>query len=308
MLIPRNAWRRRFGVVGLVVLAGSELLAVNVAIIPTADASLIGAAPDNSMGAVEFMITGTTQNWTTNRALMRFDVSSVVPPGARITGAKLTLACTRQAVESPAGVPFGVHRMLRGWGEGTNYYTAGPGLGAAASAGDATWHHAFAPTNAWATAGGAPGTDFVEAPSATVFIDSVGIFELERTIELIADVQGWVDHPTSNFGWMLKSESEGVNFAAKRIASREEPDLAPILEIDFVPAPRVVQPTISNGAFQFSFAADAGAIYAVEARSVLGGTNTWQTVTNFGFVVAATNLTARFATNLPQRFFRVRVD
>jgi hypothetical protein len=69
-----------------------------------------------------------------------------------------------------------------------------------------------------------------------------------------------------------------------------------------------VKLAITNGAIQFSFDADAGALYAIEARSALAGTNVWQTVTNFGFVTTATNFTARMATNGSQRFFRVRVD
>jgi hypothetical protein len=56
----------------------------------------------------------------------------------------------------------------------------------------------------------------------------------------VADVQGWLNNPKSNFGWMLISESEDTRFTARRFGSREDPNNAPLLDVQYVlvPEPR----------------------------------------------------------------------
>ncbi len=290
--------------------------AASVALIPDADATLIGIAPTNSMGGIEWIIAGTTQNYTSNRALMRFDITNLVPAGSKIISASLIISANKQSGEAPVGVTYGLHRMLKSWGEGTNTpprlgdIYLNPGFGSPAQVGDATWTHRFSFTNAWAAGGGAENNEFAATPSSTIFIDSLGTYEIEVTGETIADVQFWLDHPESNFGWMFKSEDERQNFSARRFISREYPDpsLAPTLAINYLPRPVILSPRLTNGAVEFSFDADAGGLYSVEAKTTLAATNAWSTVTNFGFVIEPSQLTARIPTNSTQRFIRVRVD
>lgn len=287
------------------------LSAASVTIIPDADATLMQIAPSNSMGAIFYVLAGTTQNGTPNRALMRFDVAGAVPLGSKITSAKLTVAAIRQSGEAPVGVAYGLHRMLCSWSEGTNLPSQGPGVGGPAQPGDSCWAVRFFPTNAWGAPGGAEDIDYSGQVTASLEIDSLGIYEIQGAFEMISDVQLWLDHPATNFGWMFKSENESLRFSARQFASREseDPSIAPQLSIDYIAAPRIENAALTNGAIQFSFQAEPGSSYSVEGRVAFGGTNTWAAVTNLGFVSEVTNLTARISTNLyPQRFFRVRVD
>jgi hypothetical protein len=309
--IPSWSLRRWFATGAAVLLVALPAFGDAVSIIPVADATLVGTAPSNSMGGAEWILAGTIQNGPTNRALLRFDVASAVPAGSKITSAKLVIAAIKQTTaEIPAGVTYGLHRMLTSWGEGT-VPAVSPGQGAPAEAGDATWTTRFFPTNAWSVGGGGQGTDFVEAASSTAYISTLGIFEFEVTYELIADVQLWLENPGTNFGWMLKSESEEVRFSARQFASREsaDPDIAPRLDIEYTLPPVIFDTRLTNGAIEFSFPAEYANSYSVQARTALGGTNTWATVTNFGLTLTPGTLTARIPTNgFPQRFFRVRMD
>jgi hypothetical protein len=51
---------------------------------------------------------------------------------------------------------------------------------------------------------------------------------------MVADVQGWLDDPSSNFGWLLVG-NEGENGTAKRFDSKENPvaERSPSLTIEF---------------------------------------------------------------------------
>ncbi|HMJ91899.1 MAG TPA: DNRLRE domain-containing protein, partial [Candidatus Acidoferrum sp.] len=267
--------------------------------------------PGNSMGAVEYMVAGFTEMGTTNRALMRFDVASVIPTGSLLREVEFFVAVTKQASNSPRPAPFGLRRMLRSWGEGDNYYIDGPGLGEPADPGDATWMNRFFSTNAWAVPGGAEGIDYAEAITSSTEINGLGEFPFEGTPQMLEDVRMWIENPGTNFGWMLKSEEEnpeGTTAAAKRFASREDPGNAPRLVITYTPPPLITAPQLTNGAIQFSFDAEANGIYSVEERAAFEGTNLWNTITNFGFVLEPTNFTARISMTSTQRFFRVHVD
>src|SRR5688572_14303488 len=111
---------------------------------PSADASLIQVSPDNSAGGSGFFLSGTTQNRTMNRALLQFDIASAIPAGSQITAVGLQLEVTRQPSDGFEASLFGLHRMVRSWGEGSTVVTENAGgRGAPASPGDGTWAHRF---------------------------------------------------------------------------------------------------------------------------------------------------------------------
>ena len=114
---------------------------------PVADTTLIETAPNNNLGGQPFANSGTTQNFTKNRALFRFDVSAI-PTGAQVDSVSLAFEVTRQPVDGYAPADFGLHRMLVSWGEGaqTTANPGSPGQGAPASPGEATWLARFAQT------------------------------------------------------------------------------------------------------------------------------------------------------------------
>jgi hypothetical protein len=244
--------------------------AAQVVLTPAADATLIEIVPTNSAGGSVFFNSGTTHIGTRNRALLRFDLASSIPSNAVVTAVNLLLTATRQSVAEPQDSYFGLHLVLRPWGEGTR--VAAGGTGAEALSGDATWTHRFAKTTqTWAAPGGAPGQDYTAnfSSSALVSMPESGPYPFETTAELVADAQSWLDHPESNFGWMLISELEDVNSTARRFASREDASSPPLLVIDYLPPPVLTGARPLTNQIQFTFLAEAGQTYSVQRATHL---------------------------------------
>ncbi len=219
--------------------------------------------PDNSAGGAQFFNSGTTQNLTTNRALLRFAVASSVPSNSVVTSANLVLNLIKESGTAPQPSIFGLHRLLRPWGEGTNDSVGGRGT--PASPGDATWLARFFGTSeAWGAPGGAPGLDYVLSFSSSAFLGDPAPYLFESSVDSVADAQLWLDHPEADFGWMLISESEDVAMTAKQFASRENTGLEPQLTLDYLVRPVLTTPLVLTNAFVFSFVAEPGQAYTVE--------------------------------------------
>jgi hypothetical protein len=239
----RNSGFRRVGVwVFCWVLACqvSSLFAASIAIPASADATLFETEPNNSAGGADFFISGTTQNRTRNRALLQFDIAGAVPAGSQITSVGLQFEVTRVPGDGFEASLFGLHRVLRSWGEGDTIVTDNMGgLGAPAAPGDATWFNRFhGSLQPWTIPGGAPGIDYVADFSGSVFLFDTDVYSVEGTPNLIADVQSWLDNPDFNYGWMLISSSEDLPFTARRLASSEDAGGGgPLLFIDYEPIP-----------------------------------------------------------------------
>ena len=217
-------------------LAGSGVApAETITLNPSADATLFEVNPGNSAGGAAFFNSGTTQNRMKNRALLQFDIASMVPAGAHITSVGLQLEVLRVPVDGFEISFFGLHRMLRPWVEGTTFATTG--MGSPAQPGDATWNYASASGDSWSEPGGGIGVDFAAQQSSGVFIYGLGTYQFEGTADLANEVQTWLDHPESNFGWLLFCETEELPFTARRFGSREDPQSAPVLTIEFVTVP-----------------------------------------------------------------------
>jgi len=221
--------------------------AETISIIPSADATLFEVNPANSAGGADYFNAGTTQNGTRNRALLQFDVASVIPSGAQITSVDLQVEVLRRPSDGFEVSLFGLHRVLQPWGEGNTIPVGNPGgLGAPAAPGDATWLYRFAFNETWAAPGGAADVDYVNTLSSSAFIYGLGTYHFEGSQDMIGDVQSWLDHPESNFGWMLMCQTEELPFTARRFGSRENPNSAPVLTIEFIPVPE--PGTLSLGA------------------------------------------------------------
>jgi len=156
------------------------------------------------------------------RALVRFDLEAeVIPEGSTIDSVFLSVTVTRSG-ELTGRVPFFLHKVNAEWGEGFSRPLDQGGGGTAATEGDATWVHRFYPNHFWAENGG----DFDSAPSAAATADLVGEkVTWGNTSEMTADVRGWLDDPSSNFGWIILGE-EDVAATTKRFASREHLNIA----------------------------------------------------------------------------------
>ena len=166
------------------------------------------------------------------RALLKFDATATIPAGAQIQSVQLNLHVSRASFASP--LPASLHKTLADWGEGNSNAGERSGGGAPAQAGDATWVARFFGGALWTTSGG----DFVPAASWTGELGGIGIYTLNSTPQLIADVQGWLDNSASNFGWILRGD-ESQPGTARRIDSRElsDPTLRPSLIVTYTDPP-----------------------------------------------------------------------
>ena len=198
----------------------------------------VGAAKDNTLfesatghlsnGAGPHLYVGTTRTGSTRRGVIAFDVASVVPRFSLVHAGTLTLAGSRT---SSAATAIDVHRLMADWGEGASNAGSPGGLGAPSAPGDATWVHRTFDTIPW----DAPGGDFVADASTTAPVVGLGADSWPSTPALVADVQGWLDQPAANFGWLLKAANESQAGSAKRFDTREikTPANRPSLTIDF---------------------------------------------------------------------------
>ena len=167
--------------------------------------------------------------------MLMFDIASALPYGSLITSVELQLEVLRQPVDGFEVSFMGLHRMLRSWGEGETF--AVNGFGTPAAVGDATWSHRFSTQDEWAVPGGAVDVDYSGLLSSGALVYGVGTTRFEGSADLIADVQSWLDHPELNHGWMLLCQNEELPFTARRFGSREDPNSAPALRIEFVTVP-----------------------------------------------------------------------
>ena len=185
-----------------------------ISLAPSKDNSLF--EDDNgtlSNGSGQFLFVGRTGQPKNRRALLAFEFSSV-PSNAAITSAALTMNLSRT---SPGGTQtIALHKVLSDWGEGASNAGSPGGSGGAATTGDATWLHAFSDATLWTN----PGGDFSDTTSASLDIANNGSYTWASTEQLISDVQGWIQTPTSNFGWILLG-NESDSRTAKRFDSRE---------------------------------------------------------------------------------------
>jgi hypothetical protein len=208
-------------------LVGGVANAGQVVLEPSQDNVLYEIADGSqSNGVGSYLFAGRTAQGADylRRSVLAFDLSGL-PAGATITNASLSMNMSRTIV-GPMDVSL--HEALADWGEGTSDAAGQEGLGNPPTTGDATWIHTFFPGSFWDT----PGGDFDPVPSATTSVDQIGSYQWSGP-QLVADVQGWIDSPATNFGWVLVGDESVIS--AKRFDSGDNatPELRPMLTIDF---------------------------------------------------------------------------
>lgn len=194
----------------------------------TKDNTLFSESGSESNGAGDAFYVGKTQN-DLRRGLVAFDLGAI-PPGSIVLTASVQLNSLRD--NNGAQTVF-LHRANAAWGEGGSASTGG--TGAPAQQGEATWSHRFYSSTVWSM----PGGDYVATDSTSVTINLSGTYALPSSSQLVADVQTWVNSPSSNNGWFVIG-NEGQIQSAKQIASREHPNAAkrPVLQVTYRPAER----------------------------------------------------------------------
>jgi hypothetical protein len=133
--------------------------------------------------------------------------------------------------------------LLADWGEGTSDPAGSEGGGAPATPGDATWLHRFFNTTLWTNQGG----DFVATASATRSVSGVAFYTWGPTAAMRADVQGWLNTPASNFGWLLLGDEISLE-SARGFDSKESLTVAnrPVLNVTYT-APTAAAGRIPDG-------------------------------------------------------------
>lgn len=181
-----------------------------------------------SNGSGIHLFAGSTNRSELRRALIAFDLASQIPPGRQITRVVLTLHVS-QTISGPESMEL--HRVAADWGQGSsNAGAARDGGGTASRQGDATWIHTFFPDRRWSK----PGGDFAAAADATAQVEGIGDSSWGSSAVMIARVQGWLDQPSTNFGWIILG-NEATSATTKRFDSREiaPSSTRPTLTIDF---------------------------------------------------------------------------
>lgn len=173
----------------------------------------------------------TTQDIGTNAqtwALLRWDISAHVPPGAVVTGVTITL----DVEADDTGQTASLYQLRRTWTEGDG--TTGSGV---------TWATTNG-TTAWGTAGAESTTT---DRGATVIATIAGAPAGPRVATFgaagLAVVQGWVDDPSTNFGVILR----GTTTDAVDYGSRETGTLTrrPKLTVTFTPPAATLGATVT---------------------------------------------------------------
>lgn len=234
--------------------------------------------------------TGPSGGSKSSRALLKFDIAGNVPSNAVITSAALTVTVVNVPM-TPLNSLFDLHTVLFTWNES-----------------DTTWTNRLAATP-WSTPGGAVGTDFKSNISQTNFFGSTtGLYTFVSNSNLVADVQNWLQNTNVNFGWVVISEMQGVNFTERTLASREDAVNTPTLLVQFdLPAtpPLIILSPLTNNLFQFSFNGESNRNYAVQYTSDLLNTN-WNVLTNFSAVPTPTNFSVSDPFTPSNRFYRIQ--
>lgn len=183
-----------------------------------------------SNGSGQSFFAGRTVGGLIRRGLLAFDLTSGLPQGVIVTSVLLTLHVSRTLASTQS---VQLHNVLADWGEGaSNAIILGGGMGALTTPGDATWIHTFFDTGTWAN----PGGDFAAAPSAAQSVGAIGFYTWSSA-QMVADIQAWLDDPSTNFGWLVKGPEGPAS--TKRFDSRENTVAAfrPRLTVGFQPAP-----------------------------------------------------------------------
>jgi len=226
LVLPMNPTRIALFVAALVSVSITAP-AGEITIVADRDNSLYSESGSESNGAGAYFFAGTNGFGQIRRGLLRFDVAGALPAGSTVTQAEVNLHMSK----TNAGVrDVLLHRALGDWGEGTSNASGEEGSGTGATVNDATWTRRFWNTISWTT----PGGDFAATASASIPVDQVGTY-VWSSAGLVADVQSWLDSPSTNFGWVVKNVNESDVPTSKRFDSRQNPETSvrPVLRIFF---------------------------------------------------------------------------
>jgi hypothetical protein len=161
-----------------------------------------GQPNNNNGGASEIYIGNDFENESL-RGLVRFNVTGSLSTRAIVTAASVTMYTGTLSGSPPVAATVSLYRVVVPWGQGTGVGADVTGdftQGQPCSAGGATWNQPQCAASSWSFASW--------SASASVPATSSSLVTWNSTAGLISDVQGWLDNPASNYGWLLLSSTE----------------------------------------------------------------------------------------------------
>jgi len=208
--------------------SNGSLSAGTVGLNPVKDNTLYSFDGNNSNGAGEQFRVGRSGQGHNLRAVLAFELQGVLPTNVNLTSVNLKLSLSGSSGTSGSQT-MNLHRLINDWGEGTSFSPMQSGFGEPATPNDATWTYNFYSSSFWNT----PGGDFVSTVSASTVVTNPAPYNWSSA-GLLNDVQYWISHPDSNFGWILKGLENGLT-QAKRFDSRENsiPAQRPLLTLNY---------------------------------------------------------------------------
>ncbi len=146
-----------------------------------------------------------------------------------------------------------LYDLTRTWGEGTTESDAigvqTTGHGEPANPGDATWNAASFPSGLWTHPGGDHSFDSASVTATLTLVNNATMgtaYTWPSTPQTVADVQGWLNNPTTNFGWELINADEVDPKTLFGFYSREWHKFTggmasqePVLQVTYTPATTV---------------------------------------------------------------------
>lgn len=169
---------------------------------PVADAYIDGKMTTTNFGAS----TGLTVNGNPDdAALLRFDLSSI-PAGSTLQSATFSLNVTGASTRT-----YEIYELKRNWTES-----------------QVTWKKANSATN-WQSAGAQGSLDRGSTVLGTITATSTGVCNVVLNAAGVAVVQGWINNPATNFGFVIQdyanTNKDDLVFSSKEAAPANRPQL-----------------------------------------------------------------------------------
>jgi spore coat protein A len=197
---------------------------------PIQDNTVAEELPDNSSGACDSIFSGNIDVADVTvpgarRALMQFDIAGTIPPGSIINSVTLNMTVTRGS--NHVDSTFSLNPNNAAWVEGVEGCGVRGGGQGEPSTGGVTWN--TMPGNGAAVA-------------STLINDTAPSWS---SAAMVSDVQGWLDNPASNNGYVLIGDENNPT-TTRRFDSREGSS-APLLVVDYTPTGDVEACCEANG-------------------------------------------------------------
>jgi hypothetical protein len=178
---------------------------------------------------------GVTKQGQILRGLIEFNIAQYIPAGSTITGVSLTMA---DVSGLNGNQTINLHDVAQAWTQGTS--NVGGGGGAPSTNNDVTWYYSSynATTPSASTQWSKPGGSFSSTVSGSATDNAytaanppTGQTVTWSSSQMVADVQSWLNNPSTNFGWLLQNNNETKTQTAKEFETTEANDPS----IDYLP-------------------------------------------------------------------------